>query len=124
MTRAASPGIPPQGPPPAGIEPTRWAGATPQNGVARSQPALPFSGWAGAQHNGASTFAPRYSSGGYMFDAGGVQIGRDPRGVIQQTYGGTPQAMAAAQRRDRLTAPSGGSSYQDSQDRLSTLYNR
>lgn len=102
-------GIPAQLPPADGsVALPKWKGAAvAPPAVSPRQSKLPFSGWDGAQHNGASTFEPRYSSGGYLFDAGGVQIGRDPKGVIPQTYQGTPQAAAAAAARERLTGGDG-----------------
>ena len=108
-TQLAS-GIPPQGPPPPGIAPTVWAGDTAQQQPSAGgyslakRPGLPMSGQVGFQHNGSSNEPAAYSSGGYLFDRNGAQIGRDPNFTKQLPYAGTADAVAAAQARDRLTA--------------------
>ena len=92
-------GIPAQLPPADGsVALPKWSGpavAAPSTTVKGSSTGKPYN------------IGQTYSSGGYMFEMtpnGPKQIGRDPKGVIPQTYQGTPQAAASAQRREALTA--------------------
>jgi hypothetical protein len=124
-TTQMAPGIAPQGPPPPGIEPTVWAGdIAPKHPSAggyslAKRPGLPMSGQVGFSHNGSSNGPAAYTSGVYLFDKNCAQNWRDPHFAGHVSYAGTPQAVASAQRRDRLTQARNGafsSNYGGQQD--------
>ena len=73
-----APGIPAQLPPADGSSPLpNWRGGVPTAGGYSL--ARPIYGRVGTLHNGASSGPAAFSSGGYLFDRNGAQIGRDSR---------------------------------------------
>lgn len=127
---------------PAAVAAAAQANGTPYNnpgwGARRSLPPLPNAVSATMQRNGGLSlpfFTPKTEQAlqakpdlgallGSLFKSTPKPKQLPMPAALPRTYGGTAEAFRGAQARDRLTAPKGGSTYQESQDRLSTLYNR